>query len=276
MAASFPARLHAILAREAPVGLVLRRGPANAVCSLSWDRRNDRFELGQWVRARIYERRADISPDGRHWIYFARNSRWSSETRGSYTAVARVPWMKAIVLLGKGDCWQGGGLFTSASRYWVNGGCCHFPIRDSSEVELDPKFSPAQSYGGECPGVYYLRLQREGWLLRDCLSAGVSSQFTVFEKFASGHWILRKYAHSEVGPPPGRGCYWDEHELEHRESQRRIQFPNWEWADVDGETVVWAEHGCLHRASLGGEGLADVRMLADFNGMKFEARPAPY
>ena len=276
MASSFPARLHAILAREAPVGLVLRRGPANALCSLLWDRRSDRFELGQWVRARIYERRADISPDGRHWIYFARNSRWSSETRGSYTAVARVPWMKAIVLLGKGDCWQGGGLFTSDSRYWVNGGCCHFPIRDSSEVELDQKFSPTQSYGGECPGVYYLRLQREGWLLRDRLSAGVSGEFTVFEKFAPSHWILRKYAHSEVGPPPGRGCHWDEHELEHRESHRRIQLPKWEWADVDGETVVWAENGCLHRASLGGEGLAEVRVLFDFNGMKFEACPAPY
>jgi hypothetical protein len=98
------------------------------------------------------------------------------------------------------------------------------------------------------------------------VTAGDSSQFTVFEKFAPSHWILCKCAHSEVGPPPGKGCHWDEHQLEHRESHRRIQLPNWEWADVDGETVVWAENGCFHRATLGDEGLTDVRI---------NSKPAP-
>src|SRR5204862_6841104 len=125
-------------------------------------RKKDTFETGQWLRARIYERRADLSPDGRHLIYFAMNGRWSSETRGSWTAISRAPWLKAAVLLGKGDCWQGGGLFTSNSRYWLNGGDSHVLIEDSKEVERDLKFQPAGWYGGEGPSVYYLRLQRDG------------------------------------------------------------------------------------------------------------------
>src|SRR5439155_10107417 len=67
---AFPARLHALLASEAPVGVVFRRGPANSVCSILWNRRRDEFQVGQWLRARLYERRSDISPDGGHMIYF--------------------------------------------------------------------------------------------------------------------------------------------------------------------------------------------------------------
>ena len=55
---AFPARLHALLASEAPVGVVFRRGPANSVCSILWKRDRDEFQIGQWLRARLYERKA--------------------------------------------------------------------------------------------------------------------------------------------------------------------------------------------------------------------------
>jgi hypothetical protein len=51
----FSARLHVLLAAKAPVGLVFRRGPANAVCTVGWNRETDKFELGQWLRGRIYD-----------------------------------------------------------------------------------------------------------------------------------------------------------------------------------------------------------------------------
>ena len=75
---------------------------------------------------------------------------------------------------------------------------------------------------------------------------------------------------------PGNGCYWDEHELEKPELEERLSFPDWEWADLDGKTVVWATQGCLYRAGLEGKGLGVPKLLFDFNDMKFEARPAPY
>ena len=113
MTRPFPARLHVLLASKAPIGVVFRRGPASAVCTVGWNRETNQFELGQWLRGRIYERRADLSPDGRYLIYFARGGRRHQETKGSWTAISRAPWLHAVTLYGKGDCWQGGGLFTA-------------------------------------------------------------------------------------------------------------------------------------------------------------------
>ena len=68
------------------------------------DRTTDKFQLGQWLHGRIYEPRSDLSPDGKHLIYFAINGHWEGEARGSWTAISRDPYLKAITLLAKGDC----------------------------------------------------------------------------------------------------------------------------------------------------------------------------
>jgi hypothetical protein len=52
--------------------------------------------------------------------------------------------------------------------------------------------------------------------------------------------------------------------------------PKWEWADLDGKTLVWAEAGFLFRAPISSDGLGPSRTIHDFNDMKFEARAAPY
>jgi len=43
--------------------------------------------------------------------------------------------------------------------------------------------------------------------------------------------LLRKLAFEEIGAPPGRGCYWDAHELGHESTDTVLAFPEWEWAD---------------------------------------------
>ena len=70
-----PARLHVILAREAPKAVVFRRGPSGCVCTLGWDLETDTFTLGQWLKGRIYEYRSDLSPDGEFMVYFATDFR---------------------------------------------------------------------------------------------------------------------------------------------------------------------------------------------------------
>src|SRR5262245_14610045 len=108
----FAARIHVMLASRKPIGLVIRRGPSKEVATLLWDRRSDKFRLGQWLKGRIYERRSDLSPDGTYFIYFAMNGKWRSEARGSWTAIARAPYLKALAIFPKGDSWHGGGLWT--------------------------------------------------------------------------------------------------------------------------------------------------------------------
>ncbi len=67
-----------------------------------WDRQCDRFQLGQWLKGRIYERRSDLSPDGKYLIYFAMNGRWQSEACGAWTAISQAPYLKAIAIFPKG------------------------------------------------------------------------------------------------------------------------------------------------------------------------------
>ena len=57
-------RLYVIQARDAPRAVIFRRGPSAHVMLALWHTDTDRVEEGQWLKGRIYERRADLSPDG--------------------------------------------------------------------------------------------------------------------------------------------------------------------------------------------------------------------
>jgi hypothetical protein len=112
-----PCRLFVVLAREAPVGVILRRGPAPWYHIILWHTDTDRFEHGAWFRGRIYEERCDLSPDGQVFLYFAlQGSRFRTTYRGTWTAVSRPPWLHALVLWPHGDTWGGGGRFVGQRK----------------------------------------------------------------------------------------------------------------------------------------------------------------
>ena len=50
------------------------------------------------------------------------NGKWDSEAKGAWTAIARAPYLKAFIVFPKGDCWNGGGLWTAKNTYWLNDG----------------------------------------------------------------------------------------------------------------------------------------------------------
>ena len=202
------------------------------------------------------------------------NGHWDGEAKGAWTALSRAPYLKAFTLLAKGDCWHGGGLFTSNTRYWLNDGYGHEMIRDSGELKRETESIPSREFGGECLGVYYVRLLRDGWTLVRRENLGKWKEQTIFEKPISCNWTLRKIAHEEVGAPPGKGCYWDEHALV--SPRATIACPEWEWADVDGERLVWAAGGKLLAGRVNEQGLSEESELCDFNAMIFAPIRAPY
>jgi hypothetical protein len=273
---SVPARLHVLLARDARSAVVIRRGPSRHTALIGWDRETDRFELGQWLYGRIYERRCDLSPDGRHLIYFAMNGRWTSPVKGSWTAISRAPYLKAVCLFAKGDCWHGGGLFQTSTQYWLNDGYGHELRSNDSRLQRTTAYPWHEQYGGECPGVYYIRLQRDGWQLKSTSAGAPGEQITLFEKRVSNQWVLRKHAHATASPPQGRGCYHDTHELFNPRTQQSLPQEGWEWADVDGGRLIWASGGCLHAARVGARGLRVATQLQDFRAMRFARIAAPY
>jgi hypothetical protein len=277
MTTSSPARLHILIAHDAPTALVIRRGPAKRVCTFSWDRKNDLVTLAQWMTGRIYERRCDLSPDGRHWIYFAMNGQWSSQSKGAWTAVASAPWLKARIFLPKGDCWQGGGLFLDDSTYWVNGGCCHTKSEQGIRgLKENKDYTPPEWYGGECLTGYYNRLQRDGWLLTSLQSKRNPHLLTVFEKRLPKGWTLQKICKIRTGREQGKAIYFDEHTMVNDEGEL-LTFPSWEWAEwVDGH-VTFAQKGCLYRCAItSARNLGTPALIHDFNPYTFEAQKAPY
>src|SRR3954453_18587526 len=118
-----PPRMHGIVARDAPVAVIFRRGPTRWVEVISVDLANDHVERGAWFHGRIYEQRCDLSPDGALMVYFATPHRRRDPSYGSaWTAVSRPPWLTALALWPKTDTYNGGGVFTGRRELWINDG----------------------------------------------------------------------------------------------------------------------------------------------------------
>jgi hypothetical protein len=274
---SIPSRLHVLLARDSSSAVIIRRGPSRRICVIGWDREADEFTVGQWFYGRIYERRCDLSPDGRHLLYFAMNGKWGSEVLGSWTAVSRAPYIKALGLWPKGDCWNGGGLFISNKEFWLNDGPYgHQTIREAPSLKHQGQCPWPGRYGGECPGVYYVRLQRDGWTFVDHSLDGAGGRIAHFSKRVNDHWSLHKYAHETIAHPVGRGCYFDEHSLYNERTREFLAHPDWEWADIDGARLAWTEQGKLFAGRLERSGMTRVRSLYDFEKLSYERLQAPY
>jgi len=136
-----PARLFVLLAREAPVGVILRRGPSQWVQLIRWQTDTDTFEPGQWFRGRIYEHKCDLSPDGRLLVYFAKksgNSFRHPDYGDAWTAISRPPYFTALALWPVWRTWYGGGLFRSNHTVWLNHHPATKPHPDHQPDGLEP------------------------------------------------------------------------------------------------------------------------------------------
>jgi hypothetical protein len=155
-------RLYFIVARQAPIAVVFRRGPTRQVELLSWNLRTDRVITGQWLKGRIYERRCDLSPNGELLIYFA--AKYETGLR-TWTAISRPPFLTALALWPKGDAWGGGGLFDTARRIRLNHRAEEMGLaqgfRLAPSMRVDP-LGEGSGWGEDDP-IHHLRLLRDGW-----------------------------------------------------------------------------------------------------------------
>ena len=118
-----PCRLFVLLAQRAPVGLIVRRGPAAWTQLIRWDTKRDTFEPGQWFRGVLDFHKCDLSPSGERFLYFAKAYKPRSIALGykdTWTAVSRAPYFTALALWPMGDTWFGGGLFVDDRMIRLN------------------------------------------------------------------------------------------------------------------------------------------------------------
>ena len=122
--------LFVLLASEARVGVILRRGPSKWWRVSLWNTKTDQIEGGQWFHGSFYETRCDISPDGNLLLYFAgKYSPWE-ENRGygsTYSAVSRPPYLTALSLWPNSGTWGGGGVFLDNQTVVLHQGTQHHP-----------------------------------------------------------------------------------------------------------------------------------------------------
>jgi hypothetical protein len=282
-------RIFAILARSAPVGVIMRRGPTNQVLLIKWNLGSDTLEYGQWFKGRIYERRCDLSPSGDLLLYFAAKYK---EPLRSWTAISKPPYLTALALWPKGDGWGGGGLFDSELSVQLN----HRPGEDVLQEGLRLKKNMRFSLYGSRPGwgedfpIYHSLLIRNGWnLIREgqCgapdWNAKIVWEFTspiTYEKTSKSGRRLRMLIKGMS--QKNDAWYWVDYDVLNDGEELLFTLPRTDWADWDGDgDLVFAKDGKLFRlynknfSRFQAKGDEAVKQIADLNGLKFESQPAP-
>ncbi len=122
-----PARLQVIMARQAKKAVIIRRGPSRWTRLSLWHTDTDQVEHGQWLHARLYPERCDLSPDGDLFIYFCyhdggHHARQKEGYSYAYTAISHPPYFTALALWNAFDTWGGGGKFVDNRQVYVSAG----------------------------------------------------------------------------------------------------------------------------------------------------------
>jgi hypothetical protein len=291
------ARVEAILARNAAVGVIFRRGPSRWVRMLKWNLRTDRIEGGQWIDARIHVERSDISPDGQLVACFAASYR---RAPGTWTAISRPPYFTALAVWPKGDSWGGGGLFASDDHFllWhdshVQYGVDQFKLMDGFAL---PKRFRVQPFFGNSPvlacDVEQSRMVLSGWRFTQRGEHGKSTADSDLNYPLKVPEIMTRALDDPKRPRFELHRIVDGHgpkkqgmpfrimraEIADTKGDARRDLGHVDWVDADRGDVLWSSGGKLFRLAgptrKGMDIAADPKLVADLNGMTFEAIEAP-
>lgn len=258
-----PPRLHVMTATACNLAVVLSRGPSGQVASLLWNRASGDVTLGQWLKGRIFEHRSDISPDGRHMIYFAGKG-------GRYwTAISRAPWLTALSFLPQSHAWCGGGAFTPQGRVFLNGAGAPSGLPDRLRP-ADPSAYPHGTDGFHMGALYPAMMEARGWT-----AVAGASHGTVMEKPAAKGWRLR--LSFEIGAA-NRAMISNRYALigPSAEGDPVVEGAGWEWAEPWAGGLQIARDGALLFLPLGEDGPGEARPIHGFTDMRFAPRAAPY
>jgi len=263
-----PCRLFFILARDAPRGVILRRGPTRWVRLIAWDTSNDTFEPGHWFKGRIYEHFCDLSPDGSLFIYLAakysREGVADNEYTHRWTAISKPPWLTALALWPIGDVNCGGGWFLDDRTVFLN----HTP--NVRKPHRDHKPRGLKVVGWWPPSHSLALAERCGWrrkrreVVRHTERRGLHGRALNFWEKTNEAW---KASLVVLDAGPLLLIDWGR--------ERKMALAGVQQADWDLENrLVYVKDGRLFAAEDLSD-LADARLIADFNSQEPEPIAPP-
>ena len=263
-----PCRLHVYLAQSAPRAIVLRRGPSAWARLSVWHTDSDTFDHGQWVHARVYERRCDVSVDGTLFVAFIGIGSTSRKEQkaDSWIAISRPPYFTALALWWIGSTWCAGGLFVDREAVWV-------PTKRApdqgqlpewlAQVDTPPHFDGTNNWTDRT--VFHNRLRRVGW--RQIADARPeqwerrspeSGRTLVFRELG---WDARAFG----GPHVVQYALRNDGPIEHV-----LEGVNWADWDRNGRLVAARDGQLVHLVAEG-----EWRVIGDFNDHSPEQVPPP-
>ncbi len=274
-------RLYVLLARNANRALIFRRGPSKQVALIGWHTRADEFEIGQWFKGRIYERRCDLSPSGHELIYFAANYK---KPYLSWTAISNPPFLKALVLWPKGDGWAGGGMFENESTVLLNHKKAWTSVAEGFHLPNHYTLKYLDGVGEDNP-LWNERLHRDGWVLMnaDECHKDRSRQYRLSNQYKKPVVYgkpnpNRKHAKLELqmviaGHKEKNGpWYAASHRLLDLKTNDDVWIDDSEWADWDKNgDLLFAKKGKLFRWKIDSNKALDpseATELADFSSLQ--------
>jgi hypothetical protein len=247
-----------LLAREANVGVIIRRGPTKWWHITLWDTRLDQFTPGQWFHGQMYPEKCDLSPDGKLLIYFAGKFRAREVAKGygsTWTAVSRPPYLTALALWPMGDTWGGNGVFLDNRTVLLT----------TSSLSFGAKHHPDHPPGPLNVVEYYP--MRDEDLRRDAVPCWLFR----WERAASGSWKKTCGDLTIEGQGRFSGSYPSIYTLYRNEGEPLGTFEaNWADWDQQGRLVATAGGRVLEGNLTKGRGLL-WRQLAAMN----EEKPTP-
>lgn len=112
-------RLFGIVARDAPVAAIIRRGPSGWCRVSRWDLVSGEVEAGAWLHGTIYPQRSDLSPDGR-WLcvlILKSGARWL--LGDTYVSISRLPSLTSVAAWATNGTWSRGFHFVARAEHAV-------------------------------------------------------------------------------------------------------------------------------------------------------------
>ncbi len=287
-----PARLFVLLASNAPVGVILCRGPTHWTQLIKWNTNTDTFEPGQWFKGRIYEDKCGLSPDGKLLVYFAKkggNSYKNPDYGDSWTAISKPPYFTALALWPVYGMWRGGGLFRSNELVYLN----HHPAQQPHPDHQPKGLEIVQDEDWYVDiGILPERMSRDGWETiqtgQDIARRLKEDSPELLEWDRHDYWIEKldkpsiwykrsgnyRIEKHHFGYRAQRGSQ-DKFLLIDRRTNRKFNLPNVRWADIDQhDRLILAQEGKLFSAALSGDEVS-LTELADFNANRPEQVTTP-
>lgn len=267
-APSAKARIDGVLATKASVVLVFRRGPSALTQQLLWNLDTDKVAPGEWIKASVYTRRCDLSPNGKYLVGFysdyspahkKRTKKDHGVEAACWTAVSFAGSFKPLALWLQANSYFGGGQWIANGKLEID------PQGPHEAVPPPPDLRVKRTDGkrlGQVGLIWAERLERRGWIRVKSEGRLKASGFAMawIKKTDKGRLVYQSTREDDAGDETW--TLFDAKGNAVRTWNTPLGKPMFIDFDRRGR-LVFGEEGCLYAWENWPEG--EPRLIADLN-----------